>query len=157
MAITYDIAAYQPPDVAGQPYVAGFSTATSLGRLVTGLEKLAQRFLLELMTESGSIPFATGRGSSFVPSISRGVLSEIDVQIAFGVAMLQVTSNLQVEETDDDPDDERFANAQVSDMQLLEGGVKLNITLSNRSGQSGSVSIPLNINTTNPLITAPLD
>lgn len=141
---TYDAAAYQP--TASGPWVAGLATRTSTGRAISGAEKLVQRFLLELMTETRSMQFAPNRGCSFLTSIRRGgLLAESDVFAAFNMAVLDVTNNLAIEEGPADPPEERFNGANLVQISLDGSSIYLKIAVHNQAGQSGVLTFPISL------------
>ncbi len=140
--VTKDIAAYQ----SGDPFEAALATQFMSGREITGPEKLAQRFLLELFTETDSMLFSA-RGCDFLSRIrSKAMLSEGDMLAAFHSSMLRVTNNLQTEETDADPDNERFAYANLTSMTITPGNLQLAVTVHNRLNEATSFVFPVNMN-----------
>jgi hypothetical protein len=138
-----DLAIFQP---ASSFYEAALANKTSSGRILTGQEKLAQRFMLELMTEQGSMPFMTDRGSPFLSLLRNGaVFSENDVSTAFYAALLVVRANLQSEETDSDEDIERFIGATLNSIQITSAGLALNISVVNAAQQAIGLAIPVKL------------
>lgn len=137
----YDVAAFQLED---SEYTAAIVTPTVSGRKITGPEKLAQRFLLELMTEMGSMPFAETRGSVLLSKLRSGSMySELDVINAFYTALLDVSSNLQAEETEDDEDDERYGSVELIDVSVTPGSVSMSAHLYNLTGEVSLLQFPL--------------
>ncbi len=141
---TYDVAAYQP--TSSGPWESALATRTSTGRAISGPEKLVQRFLLELMTETGSMKFAPNRGCGFLTSLRKGgLLAESDVFAAFNIAVLDVTNNLIVEEGPDDPPEERFNGANLVQISLDGSLVYLKVAVHNQAGQSGVLTFPVSL------------
>lgn len=98
-----------------------FNEKTS-GAITTGIQKLAQRWLLEFMTEQGSMPGLPERGTNFMRAARTGQFSvPITVRAQFAAANLIVTRNLRNEETDDMPPDERFSDAELLNVAILPG------------------------------------
>ena len=147
MATTYDLAIFQPPAKGISVYTQALATSAGTGRYITGIEKLAQRFIIELMTQQGSMQFAQPRGSVFVERITQGnIISELDLATAFGIAMLKVRSNLISEESNADPDDERFVGAELTSVQVGTDRIGLTIQITNRAGTVGILNLPISIN-----------
>lgn len=140
---TVDVMAFQ--DVVGPGKEARLtpSLVTGGGTVCTGIQKLAQRFLLELLTEQGTILHLPERGTRFLPNLRRGIRTELDVFTAFGFAVANAARNLRADETTADPDDERFARAELTSVALLPGHVTLHIRLTSRAGTSRPVILPL--------------
>lgn len=108
-----------------------FNSETS-GKICVGAQKLAQRWLLEFLTETGSMPGAPDRGCDFMRAARTGRFRTIlNVQTTFASANMSVRRNLLAEETDDMPADERFARAE-----LLNTVVEPSYAADQRSGTS---------------------
>ena len=143
MAITFDIALYQ---VASPYYVAALATSTVTGRLLTAHEKLAQRFLLELMTEKGSMTFDPLRGCDFITRLRSGVvLNEQDVINIFYTALIDITGNLTNEETSNDETNQRFGGANINSIAISSGVVTMNISVINVIEEAINLSIPVSL------------
>jgi hypothetical protein len=111
------------------------AAAAATAPTVAGPAKLGQRFLLELLTEKGSMRFRPGRGSSLPAALRSGRLdTEADVFVAFGAALQDVEANLLADEADDDPDDERYAGAELTRVVLGPTSVTLTARVTSRAG-----------------------
>lgn len=111
---------------------------TTSGAITTGAQKLAQRWLLEFMTETGSMYGLPARGSDFMRQARRGGFRlPIDVRAAFSAAAAQIRNNLIREETADMPADERFGDAILLNVGILPGR--------NVSEETGSSAVFLTI------------
>jgi len=117
------------------------------GALITGIEKLVQRFLLELLTEQGSLDYQPTRGTFFMTSLRHGiVLTSGDLFSEFSAAELDVKENLKLEEDFlTDPEDERYAGAVLVSASLFGDTATLNIQVSSMAGESRTVIYPLRI------------
>ena len=114
------------------------------GRVVSGTEKLAQRFLLQLMTRSGSVPQSTV-GCEFVDRLLTGnVTTESDVFVIFAASINTVSSQLRAEELADDTDDEKFAGVGIVDLTLSGETLQLNLRLRTVAGSVTNIAVPLN-------------
>ena len=121
-----------------------FAPAVS-GEVCTGIQKLAQRWVLEFLTIRGSMGFhLEDRGSDFVQWLRQGRLrTEFDVQTYFGFAARQVQNSLREEEPEDMPDDERLDQATLAQVQISEQGLELTVEVTSRAGESRQVILPL--------------
>lgn len=110
-----------------------------------GILCLAQRWVIAFLTEAGSLPFNPNRGTSFIPRLRAGELrSEADVSAAFLLALAEMVDQMDAEETDDTPDDERYASAELLEVGLLPNGkLSLTVSLTSVAGTSRTVLVPV--------------
>jgi hypothetical protein len=141
-----DILAFQPNKNNTQLNQAIANDFTG-GNLCTGVQKLAQRWVLEFLTPSGSIPYKTKRGCSFINNFRSGLLrSSLDISSFFASAATDVSVNLKAEDSTTDPDDERFDKAELTDFSTTSGGVlTLSVTITSLAGSSRVVILPINV------------
>mgnify|MGYP003545155545 CR=1 FL=1 len=122
----------------------------SNGALISGVQKLAQRFLLELLTESSSLQYLPKRGCAFMLEARLGIWrTPADVESAYYSSLLDVKRNLILEEADTDPLDERFASADLISLSLTADKAVAHIQVSSQAGVSRKVIFPLRINNLN--------
>lgn len=140
---TFDLAAYQ--EQAGTTeLLADLALPAASGTLLTGIRKLAQRFLLELFTERGSMRYLPDRGCDFLTAARQGRLrTPFDVLAAFSAALVDIRQNLTSEETDADPPDEQFADATVAALTVRPGFLALTLRITSQAGTSREVLAPL--------------
>ena len=120
-----------------------FGTSNS-GQVCAGINKLIQRWVLEFLTEAGSMPYAADRGCQFLTELYGGQLqSLIDVETAFMFAAIDVQRNLVNEEDDTWFDDERFDTATLLQATLAGDTVSLSVKISSVAGDSRVVIVPL--------------
>jgi len=116
----------------------------SNGALVTGIQKLAQRFLMELMTEIGSIPHLPERGCLFMTQARYGYWRTVaDVRSAFYLGLFTVRTNLIREEDEDTPTDEQFDTAELVAVSLYQDQVSLRVKIISKAGTSLDVIYPI--------------
>lgn len=114
------------------------------GEICTGIQKLAQRFLLELLTPVGSLIYMPTRGTNFVPQLMQGLLqTPTAVMIALSGACLTCQINLQAEETGLEPPDEQFLDAVVQSVAVSTDTVTTYIQVNSRAGTSRVAILPL--------------
>jgi hypothetical protein len=151
----YDVMAFQGAKLMGPVRLEQILfDATAAGMLCTGIQKLAQRFVLEILTAKGSMFYLPNRGTRFMTQFRQGSLHiEADVFIAFNLALNDVELNLAAEELDTDPPDERYASANLDSVTILSGTVALYITLMSQAGTTRAVILPV---ATTPGMVAPV-
>ena len=114
------------------------------GRICVGLQKLAQRWALEFLTERGSMQHKPARGCDFMTAVRRGLLrSQSDVAAEFVLASLALTQNLRAEEYEGMPDDERFDSALLAGITLQPGYATLRVIVVSRAGQQRAIILPI--------------
>jgi len=117
------------------------------GALITGIEKLVQRFLLEFLTEKGSLTYLPRRGTEFMTKVRAGMVrTSADLAAAFTEAALDTRVNLQGEEDFAlDPPDERFIDATLISSTLFGDEATLTVSIESAAGVNREVIFPLRI------------
>ncbi|NBT75267.1 hypothetical protein EBZ80_21180 [bacterium] len=114
------------------------------GRICTGIQKLSQRWLLEFMTEKGSMPGLPSRGSDFMTLIRQGRLrTQLDVRQSFNAANLRIRVTLQNEEYEGMPADERFDDAELLSVAILPGYLNMRVMITSQAGDERVVILPV--------------
>jgi hypothetical protein len=114
------------------------------GQLCVGIQKLAQRWLLEFLTEIGSMAGKPERGSYFMTAVRTGRLhNQTDVIYAFTYAESTIRPVLQAEETDDMPADERLARAELISVAFFAGYAEIKVAIHSVAGNSRTVIMPV--------------
>ena len=132
MPQTIDLLAWPTQDAAAFSYASG-------------AQLVVQRFLLELLTEQGSIRYRPTRGTTFITDLRSGrIHTETDLQAIFALAESLVRRQLQDEETDAMPGSERYLSAALSQVELSSGLVRIQVQIQTRAGSTG-VTSPLTI------------
>lgn len=142
---TYDLAAFVLParsgDVAEQLLAGGDG-----GALVTGVLKLAQRFVVVLLTRRGSLPLLPERGTTLLDELASGrATTTQDVHAAFASAVGEAARQLRALERADDPDDERFADATLDRVGWDGAGPQLWVTLRSLAGAARQLVLPVSL------------
>lgn len=121
-----------------------FPGSTSDGFLCTGIQKLAQRWLLQFLTELGSVKYFPSRGCSFMTSFLSGDLhTELDVFQAFLLSRSELDNSLLAEEVGGEPDDERYSGCDLLRVTITEDQVSLTVSVVSRAGTARQVILPL--------------
>ena len=144
----YDVNAFQGPKPVGDTLLTQslFGAADENGTVIVGIQKLAQRFLLELLTIKGSIPFKPERGSSFILAVRQGFIrTDVDVFATFAFALTDVKTNLARDVAVSDPLDEQLQDARILRIIRSATYLILYIELTSRAGTSRQVILPTNI------------
>lgn len=116
----------------------------STGQICVGVQKLAQRWALEFLTEIGSMSGLPDRGCYFMTAVLRGGLrTALDVNTEFLSSGLTIERNLKNEEYDDMPNDERFLSANLTGLTFYPGYLELHVTINSRAGTSRAVILPV--------------
>jgi len=110
--------------------------------VVTGLEKLGQRVLLELLTPLGSMPYLEERGTSFVAQLQRTARTEADVLITFSAAKISLEKNLSGEESASDPNNERYADANIGSIAIADTELVITLDVTSLANSTTSVTLP---------------
>jgi hypothetical protein len=115
------------------------------GERVTGVQKLAQRFLIKLLKPLGSDASRPQDGSLFLQRIFSGNYrtAQRSSQV-FAESVLQITPGLREEETTEMPLDEQFESATLTGVSFPgEGSIQLAVLLRSRAGSSFTFIAPL--------------
>tara|TARA_R110000824_G_scaffold25456_3_gene88700 strand:+ start:14437 stop:14925 length:489 start_codon:yes stop_codon:yes gene_type:complete len=116
------------------------------GAITTGIQKLVQRFLLELLTETGSLDYQPGRGCFFITKVRAGLVrTSASLFSVFATAEVDIRNNLRNEDTFSDPDDERYQRATLISASLSGDTAFLNIRVLSVAGESREVIYPLRV------------
>lgn len=144
MTRTYDVVAFQLPANIALPDDQRLWELDGTGRAVTGIMKLAQRVLLELLTVRGSRPFQQDTGTSLLAFIRQGIIrNEIDAHTYFQYAVTELQQNLLLTQQDTDPDDEVFASLNVISLTFTPLQLSYRLKLLSRAGDSRELNLPV--------------
>lgn len=146
---TIDVAAFANTvkTAVGNQLVQRLISENDSGKVVTGIMKLSQRFMLELFTDVGSLRYLPQRGTLFLAEARAGFWrTAADVEQAFYAAMLDIETNLVAEEQIEDPPDEKFASAQLNSVAFSGDKVIIYMQLNSRAGSSREIIHPISIN-----------
>jgi hypothetical protein len=138
MATTYDNSAYSDDGRA--------SLTKDGGLLLSGSAKLAQRFLIELLTEQGSLTFLPLRGTRMPTRLRARNLTDFDILAAFAASELEAKNNLVAEDAlyPDSPDDEKYLRARANSIVLSQTGAVIVIQVFSVAGSTTTVQLPIN-------------
>lgn len=144
MTTTYDVAAFQGTGSSAIPVLQDLWGPDGDGRLVSGILKLAQRFLLELLTIQGSMPFNQSRGSSLLMFVRQGqIRSEIDANVLFRYCVSQVQTNLVLDQLPTDDPSELYQSVTVNSVTFSPSRLVYSLTLVSQAGTTRVLVLPL--------------
>lgn len=116
----------------------------SSGQVCVGIQKLAQRWALEFLTEEGSLRGLPNRGSPFMTQLrTRNLRTTQDITFAFLAANLQVATQLRSEEYAGMPDDERFASASLTSVTFYPGYLAMHVMIESVAGDARAAILPI--------------
>lgn len=145
---TFDVMAFEADDDLIVSQFQLTLVSGDQGKLVSGIKKLAQRFLIELLTDSQSVSGGVIRGSEFIWRIRNGVISlPSQVYTEFALAKEEIREILVSEDFETQtPSDESFLDAELTDVFISNGRVELRISLSSLAGDQREFKLPINLN-----------
>jgi len=140
----FDILALQGATAAGKVQLKQQLFEPGSGEICTGVQKLAQRWVLEFLTIRGSVTFQPLRGTNFMAIARRGGFrNEVDVIAEFNFAAVDVRRTLLNEQVDAMQDDERLERADLTNVAISAGQLLLTITITSQAGTSRKAILPI--------------
>lgn len=117
--------------------------------IVTGVEKLVQRFAVAFINAMGSTKFRPNHGTNIVPQVSKGLvydMSSLEVEAA-EANLLAKTQTIEGDADEDTPDDEKLVDSEVTDLEFYraEARIKISVRLTTAAGDSYTYIIPVPI------------
>lgn len=146
---TVDIVAFQGSQPRGEVQLQQtFALPGTGGTIATGIVKLGQRFLIEILTERGSLRHRPARGSTFMVEVrSQYIRTATELYAAFARGLLDVRRNLRAEESDSDPLDEQYGGAEIVSIELQAGNAKVFVAVRSRDPAAVAV-LPIAVSLT---------
>lgn len=142
---TVDVLAYRGQTLAGEARLLAALAGIGDGGLVcTGVQKLAQRWLVEFLTPAGSLQYLPARGCDLPNQLRRGELrTALDAEQAFHLSAHQVRLNLLAEEDDTMPDDERLGEVVLNTLGVVGDALTVTVTVASRAGGTARAILPV--------------
>jgi len=113
-------------------------------RVVTGIQKLVQRYMLLFLTTQGSVNFMQDMGTNFVTVIlQNGVKLYNQLFGLFAISNISVIKQL-LADTEGLPDDEILSSAELIDFNIdsLNQNLRLNVRITSVAGDSAEFVLP---------------
>lgn len=127
---------------------------TSVGsepKIVTGIQKAAQRYAVLLLTSAGDVKFAEDMGGELVVRLVRGTIQNMGyLRHIFSMANSNALRLLKADDDSDTygslPDDERIVKAVLTDavMDYSQGTLTLEVRLTTAAGDAFNFVVPIN-------------
>lgn len=117
------------------------------GSVITGIEKLVQRVLIELLTEAGSTPYFESRGTLLMTQLRAGLIrTNQELLSAFAGAASDVIRNLRLEaDAQTDPLDERISSLEIESATITQDKAVITAVVRSLAGESRQVLFPLTV------------
>lgn len=123
------------------------SDAVGEPMIVSGIEKMVQRFLIAFVNALGSTKFREGHGTDLVPSVGTGLVYNMaTLESEAAEANMLAARQLAIADSyEDAPDDEKLAYSKVVGLEFSRGKSKVNISirLTSEAGDSYTYIIPV--------------
>lgn len=117
--------------------------------IVSGIEKMVQRYAIAFINAMGSTKFASGHGTNLVPDVAAGRvydMSTLEAEAAESnlLAFSQLTKADAEEET---PEDERLVASEVIDLEFSreDATIRISVRLTSAAGVSYVYIVPVGI------------
>jgi hypothetical protein len=110
------------------------------GNLITGIAKLAQIFVLRLLTSFGSKAIDPEEGASLLKNLS-GNYDEARVRHAVNIAIAEVVSNME-EEDEAEMDDEKIEKSSITSIKKQGHDINIEIEVLSVAGDSVTIILP---------------
>lgn len=129
------------------------SFTASEPKMITGLQKLIQRYVITLLTSLGDVFTDPGWGTDFLHKIMRGAGRYAGyITTTFAFANVDAINKLREDERNTDlygpiPDDERIAGAYLTGFEAdpASASISLSINISNLAGATTVYVVPVAI------------
>jgi hypothetical protein len=144
MAVTYDLATI----IKGDDNIGIFSLTHPYrsGMFITGIQKLVQRFITELLTDVGSVRLNPSYGSNLLSLLGRANVQAVtDVHGALVSAIHQVRRNMQQRIVGDEPADEILHEVIIERLEPVLDRVIVVLKVVAASGAARVTNFPLEI------------
>lgn len=144
---TIDLVAYHGVNAGGDTLLEeALAEAGLSGAIVTGVQKVVQRVLTELLKERGSMTFRPSEGTNFLTEARIGAFqTQADVLGAFSRGISAVRQILAAEVAAGDPPDEIFVDAPVTSIVVSPGSAIIHFEVITQAGRDRKFIFPLRV------------
>jgi hypothetical protein len=132
------------------PLDLAFTTTDT--RAVTGMQKMAQRYTVLLLTQLADVHFAQDQGTDFWRDMLRGAAQNRgQVTMAFNFSSIDAVAQMQADDGlaiyGTIPDDERIVSATLTDfdMNIATATLYLRVLLTSRAGDTYTYVLPTTV------------
>jgi hypothetical protein len=114
------------------------------GRVLTGILKLVQRFILLLLTRVGSVIYLPTYGSTFtLDAVTGGWRTVADIGQSFQSALPDVVTQLTALAVSTDPLDEQYADAELLNVTLAGDQATITVRITSQAGTNYTLIAPI--------------
>lgn len=136
------------PSAGQQVYIGNVG---SVPKIVTGIQKAIQRYVVALLAVQDDVHFAPGHGSTLLPDIAAGAISNAGyLSHLFGIANAAAMRLLARDNTDTDtfgplPEDEEITEVVLdsTDVDYSTGTILIEATITTAAGESAPFVVPI--------------
>ena len=115
------------------------------GTITTGIQKVAQQFGLQFLTDKGSKSGYPTYGTGFLRALrSNRMQTEEQVPVFFNQALLDIR-NFFAENPQTGPADEIYADAELLSFDLQPGSLKIYVRVYSLAGDSRAIVLPVEV------------
>ena len=143
---TIDVLAFQGGTAVGEVELdRALVGDTGEGAITTGIQKLAQKWLITLLTEKGTVKYKPTFGTTFMAELQMGnVSTDQNLFAVFNANELDLKSQLLEDEDATTPTDEQYKESIITSATVIPGYVNITVTLASQSSTAEFiVPIPL--------------
>ena len=135
--------------VAGKRVELDVSNVSGEPMIVSGVEKMAQRYVIAFLNAMGSTKFRPDHGTDIVPRVATGLVYSIaTLESAAAEANMLAARQLSMADADEDtPDDERLVSSEVTNLEFIRerSRIRISVKLTTAAGDSYVYIIPVGI------------
>ena len=125
------------------------SDVSGVPMIVSGVEKMVQRFALSFINAMGSTRFRPNHGTSLVPEVSRGAVYDMATleAVAAEANLIAGREIMLADSAEDTPDDELLVGSSILDLEFSreKSMAMISIMLTTAAGRSYTYIIPVDV------------
>ena len=141
-----DILAFQGPNSATVELAQTLAAPGSSGEICTGIQKLAQRVLITLLTKLNSQTYWPAEGTVLITAFENGqIQTESDMLSYFTLAEQQLEQQMLAAQTGSEPLDEQYKSLTLNTITIGPGILQFSVTLTSQAGTTATYIVPLGI------------
>lgn len=118
--------------------------------IVSGIEKMVQRYAVAFLNALGSTKFRSGHGTRLIPEVAAGRVYDMSA-LTSAAAAADLLAKTQIMESDaelpDTPDDERLTKSEIIDLEFdgSASRIRIEVELTSAAGDSYVYIIPVDV------------
>ena len=144
----YDASAFQniPEPGERRQLKASLADEGTSGAIVTGVQKVIQWVLMELLETTGSALYLDNRGTEFLRDLRQGRLrTEVDVFTKFNFAAAKILRRIQADQKQDDPPDEQLTRIRLDRYTISPERVQMFVSVTTAAGETREFIMPIEV------------